>query len=54
MSRVAAIEWWNGKSITDKIKLANKSLKEFKNTDRNPNTLTGREIEIIYKKHSNV
>ena len=44
--RVIAIEWFN--SLDDKYK---KSLMTYKYFGRDPKTLTGREIEDIYKQH---
>lgn len=45
-----AINWWNGLSFEDKFfkTIQNNNLIEGDKT-RHPNTLTGREIEEIYK-----
>jgi len=47
--RVLAMEWWNGMSLEEKFykTIKNNSLILGDKT-RHPDTLTGREIELIY------
>lgn len=43
-NRVLAMKWWSGLSFTEKQKLMKGELE-----DREPKSLTGREIEILWE-----
>jgi len=50
-TREKAIKWWRAMSFEDKyFKIVKNSEVVFGYPDRDPNTLTGREVEIIYNK----
>jgi hypothetical protein len=49
-SREKAMEWWNGLTEDERLSRLRNTNSVLLNDERFPGSLTGREIELIYKK----